>query len=80
MITKLKQARLAAGLTQSQLASKTGINIRTLQYYEQGRKKIECARLESILKICIVLNVEINEIIDDQKLLDLYEQYINPAQ
>lgn len=80
MSTKLKDIRLARGLTQSQLAAKTGLNIRTLQYYEQGNKKIECAKLKTILKICIVLNIEMNEIIDNQELLDLYERYINPVQ
>ena len=79
MNTKLKEARLSTGLTQAELAAKTGLNLRTLQYYEQGNKKIEHAKMETILKICIVLNKEINEIIADPALLSLYETYINPV-
>lgn len=80
MGTKLKQIRVSAGLTQLELSNMTGINLRTLQYYEQGSKKIEHAKLETILKLCVALNKEISEIIDDDALLSLYERYMNPAE
>lgn len=80
MGTKLKQIRVSAGLTQLELSNITGINLRTLQYYEQGSKKIEHAKLETILKLCVALNKEISEIIDDDALLSLYERYMNPVE
>jgi DNA-binding transcriptional regulator YiaG len=36
---KIKAARLSAGLSQSQAAAKTGVNIRSIQDWEQGRSK-----------------------------------------
>ena len=75
-MTKLKQARIKAGLTQSQLAEATGLNLRTLQCYEQGNKKIEHAKLETILKICNVLNSDMADIMDDKALLAVYQKYI----
>ena len=80
MGTKLKQIRVSAGLTQLELSNMTRINLRTLQYYEQGSKKIEHAKLETILKLCVALNKEISEIIDDDTLLSLYEKYMNPVE
>ena len=76
-MTKLKSVRMSTGLTQAQLAALTGLNLRTLQYYEQGNKKIEHAKLETILKICQVLNVEMGQIIDDEGLLYLYNKYFD---
>ena len=42
----LKQMRVQAGLSQSQLAQLSGIPVRTLQQYEQRQKNINRARLE----------------------------------
>jgi transcriptional regulator with XRE-family HTH domain len=36
---QLKAARLSAGLSQSQAAAKTGVKIRSIQDWEQGRSK-----------------------------------------
>lgn len=75
-MTNLKALRLEIGLTQSQLSEKTGLNIRTLQYYEQGVNKIDNARLDTILKLCIALQCEIDELIEDKNLVSLYTKYI----
>lgn len=75
-MTNLKALRLEIGLTQSQLSEKTGLNMRTLQYYEQGVNKIDNARLDTILKLCIALQCEIDELIEDKNLASLYIKYI----
>lgn len=80
MATKLQQMRLSRNLTQVELAQKTGLNLRTLQYYEQGNKPIESARLDKLLKLCIVLKCEINDIIDNPKSDDLYIKYKEGAE
>ena len=49
--TNLKNRRLAAELSQSGLASLTGIPVRTLQQYEQGQKNINRARAEYVLAL-----------------------------
>jgi transcriptional regulator with XRE-family HTH domain len=44
-----------AGLTQSQLSEETGIPIKTIQQYEQGRKDINKAQAEYVIKLAQVL-------------------------
>lgn len=77
---KLKGVRLAAGLSQSQLAEKTGINIRMIQHYEQGVKDLNGAKVETLLKLCNALNCSLRDIItapETLRLLAAYEQMNN---
>lgn len=71
---KLKEKRQAAGLSQSQLAEKTGINVRTIQHYEQGSKIFDHAHIDTILKICIALNCKLEEIIDNEEYVELIKK------
>ena len=75
MTKKLKEMRQAAGLSQSQLAEKAGINVRTLQHYEQGSKLFDHARIDTILKICLALNCKLDDIIENQEYIDLIKRY-----
>ena len=68
---KLKERRQAAGLSQSQLAKKTGINIRTIQHYEQGSKIFDHARIDTILRCCIALNCKLEDILDNDEYVEL---------
>lgn len=49
--TNLKRKRLAAGLSQSQIAKITGIPVRTIQQYEQGQKDINKARAGYVIAL-----------------------------
>ena len=73
--TKLKALRVASGLTQLEVAEKAGINHRVYQFYEQGNKPIEGAKLETLLKICLALKCKLEEIIDDPELVEVIEEY-----
>lgn len=53
--TNVKDRRLAAGLSQSQLAAASGVPLRTLQQYEQGQKNINHARADYIESLARVL-------------------------
>ncbi len=53
--TNLQTARLAAGLSQSQLAKAFRVPVRTLQQYEQGQKDINHARADYVLALARVL-------------------------
>ena len=75
--TKLKALRVASGLTQLEVAVRAGINIRVYQFYEQGNKPIEGAKLETLIKICLVLNCKLDDIIDDPELVELLKEYQN---
>ena len=52
----LKKARKNADLSQKELASKTGINLRTLRAYEQGTLNLRNASSENLLSLCRALN------------------------
>lgn len=73
--SKLQNARLTAGLSQSQLASAAGLNVRTLQCYEQGAKDINGAKLATLLKLCLALDCKLGDILTDEVTVKLLEQY-----
>ena len=52
---RLKEARLHAGLTQSQLTEKTGLSLRTVKQYE---KDASAAKVNSVQKIASACNVD----------------------
>lgn len=59
----LKKYREAAGLSQSELAGKSGTSLRTLQAYEQGVKDIRKAQVETVKKLAESIGCEIDDII-----------------
>lgn len=74
MTKKLKEIRQSKGFSQSQLAEKTGLNVRTIQHYEQGSKIFDHARIDTILKVCIALNCKLEDVIDNQEYIDLLKK------
>ena len=74
---KLKEKRIEAGLSQSQLAEKTGLNVRTIQHYEQGSKVFDHARIDTILKVCVVLNCKLEDIIENHEYVELIKKLPN---
>ena len=58
---RIKQARKAKGLTQKELAEKTGLSIGTVQGYEQRKYKPKMASIE---KIVSALNVPVSDLLD----------------
>ncbi|MBQ6499852.1 MAG: helix-turn-helix transcriptional regulator [Mogibacterium sp.] len=58
MSNNMKELRQAAGLTQAQLAEKSGVNVRMVQYYENGFKDLSKAAFETGLKIAEALGCD----------------------
>lgn len=77
MNQKLKKLRQARGLSQSQFAEKAEMSIRTLQHYEQGSKNFDHARIDTILKACLVLNCSLEDIIENPEYIDLIKKLPN---
>lgn len=73
----LQQVRKLKGLSQSQLANKAGVNVRTLQFYEQGVKDINGAKLKTLLSLAMALDCEVADIVTDEKLKDKIKLYKN---
>lgn len=65
----LKLARKNAGLTQRELAEKSGIPLRVIRSYEQGQRSIEKAEAESVWRLCQALH---------RKFEDLYPLRLTP--
>lgn len=63
-MTNLKRIRTDAGLTQSELADKADISLRTLQDYEQGRKPINQAAALTVYRLATTLNCKVEDILE----------------
>jgi len=62
--SKLKKLRLANSMTQSELHLASGVNIKSIAYYEQFPERINKASVETLLKLCDCLGCEITDIIE----------------
>ncbi|MGM9631942.1 MAG: helix-turn-helix domain-containing protein [Eubacteriales bacterium] len=62
--TNLKRIRTAYGITQAELAKICGVSIRSIQMYEQKKKDINKANVETIYRIANVLGCTIEDLIE----------------
>lgn len=70
----LKNTREAAGLSQSKLAELSGVKVRVLQEYEQGRRDLNGAKLSTLLHLCKALGCGLEDIITDPETLQLLKE------
>ena len=62
--TNLKRIRTAYGCTQAELAKLSGVSLRSIQMYEQRRKDINKASVETLYSITKVLGCTIEDLIE----------------
>ena len=62
--TTLKRIRISYGYTQSELAQKSGVSLRSLQMYEQRNKDINRARAISIYHLAKALGCSMEDLIE----------------
>lgn len=75
---KLKIMRTGAGLSQRQLSELSGVNLRTIQDYESnGGQLVDRTNLRTLLNISKVLGCNIKDILEDVRLVELYEEVEN---
>lgn len=60
----LRRLRLAAGLTQAQLATASGVNPRQIQRVENGESKAENLTLKNAVALAAALGVGAEELMD----------------
>ena len=65
-MTNLKRYRENKNLSQRQLSEQTGVNLRTLQDYEQGRKNINLAAAITVQKLAEALDCASWELLEDE--------------
>ena len=63
--TKLKRIRESRGLSQADLASESGVHIRSIQMYEQKSNDIDKAQAKTLYKISRVLGCTIEDLLED---------------
>lgn len=68
-MSNLKNARIKAGISQSELAKQANVNFRMLQYYEQGTKNIDGAKIETLASISRVLKCGIADILENSDIV-----------
>jgi DNA-binding transcriptional regulator YiaG len=61
--TNLKLQRKRIGLSQSQLANLSGVNLKTIQAFEQRQKDIKSAKFDTLQKLSSALGCEIADLI-----------------
>lgn len=61
---RLKKYRLKAKLSQSELSAITGVNLRMIQFYEQGKKNVNHAHADTIFKLANALNCNMEDLIE----------------
>ena len=64
----LKEIRKNKGITQKELSEETKIKLRTIQSYEQNKKNIDNAKIETLIKLSIALNCRISELFNNEEL------------
>lgn len=69
-MTALKRMREARGISRRQISEQCGINLRSLQDYEQGHKDISRANGALLYKLALALGCHIEEILDPYLLLE----------
>ena len=62
--TNLKKIREASGLSQNELAKKSGVSLRSIQMYEQRRNNINNAQYNVLKAITDVLGCKVEEVLE----------------
>ena len=63
-MSKLKDIRKSKNLSQSQLSKKSGVNLRMLQFYEQGVKDINMTAGITLYKLAQALDCNVEELLE----------------
>lgn len=63
-MTTIKEARLAAKLTQAELASKIGVDLRTLRRIENGESDLKKVTAATLLGLSEALNISLSDLLE----------------
>ena len=73
--SKLKSMRESRGLSQAQLAEKAGLQVRTLQNYEQGILNFDGCKIDKIFAVALALNCDVEDILTDENVIATIRKY-----
>ena len=67
-MSKLQELRKVKGISQSQLAKITNINVRIIQSYEQQERPVDNAGLDKLIPLALALNCKISDLLENDDL------------
>lgn len=63
-MSNMKRLRKEHGMTQAELAERSGVSIRMIQYYEQGRADINKAEALTVYRLANALNNRMEDLLE----------------
>lgn len=69
----LKQKRIEKNWSRKELSEKSGIKDRLIEAFEYGERDINGAKLKTLSKLALSLDVSISEILTDEETIDLFK-------
>lgn len=66
--TKLKHIRENRGISQSELSDRSGVNLRSIQMYEQRQNDIDKAQGHTLYKLARVLGCDVEDLLEDPSM------------
>ncbi len=60
----LKRIRRNAGMSQGELAARSGVSVRTIQELEQGRKDVNRAGIDTLMPLAAALSVDVEALVE----------------
>lgn len=61
----LKRLRESRGLSQAELARASGVNVRSIQMYEQQENDIDKAQAKTVYKLARVIGCDVEDLLED---------------
>jgi transcriptional regulator with XRE-family HTH domain len=71
---KIKNARIKAGLTQSELAELSKIPIRVIRSFEQGTRNINKTNVTYVIMLCYTLKCKLEDILEDEEVVKMLNE------
>ena len=70
-VSNLELMRVSRGMTQSQLAEKSGIPLSTIQVYERFARNINGAAIDRLLTLCLALDCQLEDILEGDSIIEM---------
>lgn len=70
----LREIRKDRGWLPSELSKRSGVNKQMIQFYENGTKDINGARLKTLLKLCAALDCKLSDILTDPETVKMLKE------
>lgn len=67
----LRTLRRKKGLLQKELAEQSGVELRTIQSYEQGKRELGNSDLVNVLRLAVALDCTVSDLLVDENLKEL---------